>query len=338
MSSAPRIFISGAAGFLGSHLADRLLERGCHVMGCDNFSLGRRENIPKDVEFYEYDVLDLEENKKRTKGADAVFHAAAWPYDNFSLHAPFKAAEQNFSATASFLSAAIQNNVRRFVFCSSMARYGNSPSPFSEDMPPRPVTPYGVSKAAGESLVQSMAQAHGFEHVIAIPHNIFGPRQVYHDPFRNAVSIIINRMLRDKPPVIFGDGEQKRSFSPVQDAALLLEECLFSERAAGEVINIGPDHENLISLNELAAMLNQIMGKSLDPAHAPARCGEVRLASCSAEKSRRLFGRRPLKPLREALEELAAYIEAQGPKDFCYGRQPEIQSRIFPEVYKSQAL
>lgn len=337
MSSAPRIFISGAAGFLGSHLAERLLEKGCHVMGCDNFSLGRRENIPKDVEFFEYDVLDLEQNKKRTKGADAVFHAAAWPYDNFSLYAPFKAAEQNFSGAASLLSAAIENNVQRFVFCSSMARYGDSPPPFSEDMPPRPVTPYGVSKAAGESLAQSLAAAHGFEHVIAIPHNIFGPRQVYSDPCRNAVSIIINRMLRDKPPVIFGDGEQKRSFSPVQDVAHLLEELLFSEKAAGEVINIGPD-QNFISLNELAAILNQIMGKSLQPVYAPARRGEVKTAVCSAEKSRRLFGWQPKKPLKEALEELVSYIDARGPKDFRYERQPEIQSPLFPEVYKNREL
>ena len=320
---------------MGSHLAEWALRQNYHVIGCDDFSLGRRENVPKGVEFYEYDLLDLEKNKKRTKGADAIFHAAAWPYDNFSLYAPCKAAESSFSATASLLSAAAQNNVRRFVFCSSMARYGNSPSPFTEDMPPKPVTPYGIAKTAGESLTQSLAAVHGFEYVICVPHNIFGPRQIYDDPYRNAVSIIINRMLQGKPPLVYGDGEQKRSFSPVRDVILMFEALLFSEKAKGEIINIGPD-QDFISVNELIAMLNQIMGKNIRPVYVKARPYEIKDANCSAEKSRKLLNYRPITPLKEALEELVAYIDSQGPKDFSYKQAPEIQNSRFPEAYRKK--
>ena len=165
------------------------------------------------------------------------------PYDNLSLFSPYQITDHIYTITASLLSAAIDNQVKRFVFCSSMSRYGNAPVPFTEDLTPSPVTPYGLAKVAGENLIRSLSEIHKFEYVICVFHNIFGIRQIYNDPHRNAVSIIINQMLRDHPPLVYGDGEQTRCFSPVQDVTGLFDDLLFAEKTAGEIINIGPDGE-----------------------------------------------------------------------------------------------
>ena len=332
-----KIFISGCAGFLGSHLAEWALSKGHHVTGCDNLSSGRRENVPSGVKFYEYDLHDLEKNKLYTQNADVIFHAAALPYDNLSLFSPYEITDQVYTVTASLLSAGITNKVPRFVFCSSMARYGNSPTPFTEDLQPAPVTPYGVAKTAGEQLIQSLAKVHKFEYVICVFHNIFGVRQTFDDPHRNAVSIIINQMLRDRPPLVYGDGEQKRCWSPVDDVRALFHDILFSEKTAGEIINIGPDEEHL-TVNRLIEILNEIMGKSLKPVYVKARPGEVKEAVCSSEKARRLLNYRPKKLLIPALKEVIAYIREQGPKDFSYQREMEIKNERAPEVWLKRKL
>ena len=331
------IFISGIAGFLGSHLAQWALSKGHRVVGCDNLSAGRRENVPKGAEFHNYDLHDLEKNRRHTKNTDAVFHAAALPYDNLSLFSPYRITDNIYTITASLLSASVENGVRRFVFCSSMSRYGNAPSPFTEDMPPSPVTPYGLAKTAGENLIRSLSAVHKFEYVICVFHNIFGVRQIYNDPHRNAVSIIINRMLQGRAPLVYGDGRQVRGFSPVRDTVEVFEDLLFAKKTAGEVINIGPDKET-ITLNQLIDLLNEIMGKSLKPVYVPARPGEVRTAVCSADKARRLLNYRPRVSLRSALEEMVSWIETQGPKAFSYNQGIEINNQYTPEVWTRRSF
>jgi len=331
-----RIFITGVAGFLGSHLAEWALSQNHEVVGCDNLSLGSKRNIPKDVEFYEYDILDLEKNKKHMAGVDVVFHAAAYPYDNFSLFSPFKVVENTFAATASVLSASISNGATRFVYCSSMSRYGNNNSPFTEDMNPQPLTPYGIAKMAGENLVKSLAQVHNFEYVICIPHNIFGPRQVFNDPYRNAVSLIINQMLQNRSPGIYGDGEQKRGFSPIQDLVPLFQGLLFGEKAKNQTINIGPDEE-AVSLNELIEILNEVTGKQLTAHYRPFRPKEIKNALCSSEKARQLLNYKKVISLKEALKELVEWIKIKGPTKFSCNQTSEIDPPP-PAVWKAQRL
>ena len=331
-----RIFITGVAGFLGSHLAEWALSQNHEVVGCDNLSLGNKCNIPKGVEFYEYDILDLEKNKEHMTGANVVFHAAAYPYDNFSLFSPFKIVENTFSTTASVLSASIANNVTRFVYCSSMSRYGSNNCPFTEDMDPQPLTPYGIAKTAGENLVKSLAQVHNFEYVICIPHNIFGLRQVYNDPYRNAVSLIINQMLQNRSPVIYGDGEQKRGFSPIQDLIPLFQGLLFGKKTKNQIINIGPDEE-AVSLNELIEMLNEIMGKQLTAHYKPFRPKEIKNALCSSEKARQLLNYEKMISLKKALKELVKWIKMKGPTQFSYNQTSEIDPPP-PAIWKTQWL
>lgn len=324
----PHIFITGVAGFLGSHLAEWAISQHYEVSGCDDLSLGNRNNIPDGVKFYKCNILDLEKNTKYLVGVDVVFHAAAYPYDNFSLYSPFRIAQNVFSGTAAILSASIFNKVKRFVYCSSMSRYGDNSSPFVEEMKAQPLTPYGVAKASGENLVMRLSEVYDFEYVICIPHNIFGPRQVYNDPYRNAVSLIVNQMLQGLSPVIYGDGEQKRGFSPIQDIIPLFQKILFGKKAKNQLINIGPDEEPL-SLNELVETLNKIMGTKIKAIYKPFRPQEVKDALCSANKAREFLGYKKVISLSQALEKLIQWIEAQGPIPFSYHQKPEIS---FPFV------
>ncbi|MCI0552142.1 MAG: NAD-dependent epimerase/dehydratase family protein, partial [Anaerolineae bacterium] len=208
-----KIFVSGVAGFLGSHLAERLVSDGHDVIGVDNLSGGYRDNVPEGVVFHEADCRDVQAMTALMKGVDVVYHCAAAAYEGLSVFSPVYVNEQTYMTTVALLSAAAQNKVKRFVYLSSMARYGHQQTPFTEDMTPKPQDPYGIAKVAAELQVRELCETHGLEWVIAVPHNIIGPRQKYDDPYRNVASIMANRMLRGKAPIIYGDGKQMRCFS-----------------------------------------------------------------------------------------------------------------------------
>jgi UDP-glucose 4-epimerase len=331
-----RIFISGIAGFLGSHLADLLISEGHHVLGADDLSGGDIANVPREADFYEYDLHDLEKNRKLTREVDVVFHAAASAYEGLSHFSPYYITHSVYSMTCSLLSAAVDNSVRRFVFCSSMSRYGEqSALPFHEDMAPLPVSPYGIAKVAAEMSLRNLARTHGMEWTVCVPHNIIGPRQRYDDPYRNVAAIMTNRMLQGKAPIVFGDGSQMRCFSPVQDTLQVFEKLALDPVAAGEVFNVGPD-ENLIEIKELALILAELTGCDLPPIYYDDRPGEVKIASCSSDKARRLLGYRSRTPLRESLRELVGWIRQKGPKDFDYHLDLEIKSPSTPAPWRER--
>lgn len=242
--------------------------------------------------------------------------------------------QNTYQITSTLLSAAVQNKVRRFVHCSSMARYGEQEVvPFVEDMECKPQDPYGISKYAAELLVRNLCEVHGMEYVIAVPHNIIGPRQKYDDPFRNVAAIMINLMLQGRQPIIYGDGTQKRCFSFIDDDIFCLEQLGLSEKVAGEVINIGPDEE-FVSINELAETIADILNFKLDPVYyRPGRPKEVYLATCSADKARRLFGYETKTSLRAGLTDMASYIEKRGTKKFRYHLPVEIINHMTPRTW-----
>jgi UDP-glucose 4-epimerase len=332
-----QVFITGVAGFLGSHLADEFLERGYAVAGNDSFVGGYESNIPRDVEFHEVDCTDVEDMKGAMQGADIVYHTAALAYEGLSVFAPARVNSSIFDATNATLAAAADTGVDRFVYCSSMSRYGENETPFTEDMDPRPQDPYAVAKVASEDMVELMADIHGFEYTIAVPHNIIGPRQKYDDPFRNVAAIFINRMLRGKQPIIYGDGEQMRCFTFIQDDIRPLRKMATSEAAVGEVINIGPDDE-FITINTLAETIADIIDFDLDPIYKPDRPQEVKLANCSADKARRLLNYEPEYTLRDGLEEMIEWVEAQGAKEFEYHLDLEIVTEDTPNTWADQLL
>ena len=177
MASKQRIFISGVAGFLGSHLADAFLADGHAVVGIDNMIGGYLDNVPTGCEFYQLDCNDSSRVREHMKGVDIVYHCAATAYEGLSVFSPHMVTQNIVTASTGMISAAVANRVRRFVMCSSMARYGTNDVPFTEEMTPKPQDPYGIGKYAAELMLQSLAETHGMEWVIAVPHNIVGPRQ-----------------------------------------------------------------------------------------------------------------------------------------------------------------
>ena len=332
-----KVFVSGAAGFLGSHLAEAFVHQGAHVVGCDNLIGGELSNLPEGIQFEQADCCDVDAMKRLTKGVDLVYHCAAIATEGLSVFSPSLIAQHVYQNTAALLAGAASNKVGRFVNCSSMARYGAAPAPFTEDLTPQPVDPYGIAKYAAELLVRNVAETHGFEYAIAVPHNIIGPKQKYDDPYRNVASIMINRMLQGKQPIIYGDGGQKRTFSFVQDCVDPLLKMGSIEGVSGEVINIGPDEE-YTSILELAQTIAELLDFPLDPIFVPERPREVRYATCSADKARRLLGYETKVTLREGLTSIIEWIRANGTKPFEYHLPIEIDSPLIPKTWQQRMM
>ena len=331
------VFITGVAGFLGSHLADAFLAEGYAVKGCDSLLGGYRDNVPEGVEFFEMDLNDFEKTREITTGSDIVYHCAATAYEGLSVFSPHLISKHIIGASMSVMTAAIANDVKRLVLCSSMARYGTQERlPFTEDMTPRPQDPYGIGKVTTELMLKNLAGVHGMEYVIAVPHNIIGPRQKYDDPYRNVASIMINRMLQGSQPIIYGDGEQRRCFSFVQDDVGVLFKLAEAD-VNGETINIGPDEE-FVSINELARTLARLLDFKLDPIYVTGRPQEVRLANCSADKARRLLGYKTTYTLEQGLVEAIDYIRKRGPKPFTYHLDLEIVNKLTPKTWKDKLI
>jgi UDP-glucose 4-epimerase len=332
-----KVFVSGVAGFLGSHLADAFTHRGDDVVGCDNMIGGDLQNLPEGIRFEQADCGDIDDMKRLLTGVDLVYHCAAIATEGLSVFSPAIIAKHVYENTAGLLAAAASKRVKRFVYCSSMARYGHGKPPFREDQPADPVDPYGIAKYAGELLVRNVAQTHGFEHVIAVPHNIIGPKQKYDDPYRNVASIMINRMLQGKQPIIYGDGEQSRSFSFVQDCVDPLLAMATKPGLSGEVINIGPDEE-VTTINELARTIADILKFKLQPIYVADRPQEVRSATCSADKARKLLGYRTKVSLAEGLQSMVQWIRAHGPRPFEYHLPIEIDSPLVPVTWRDRLI
>lgn len=332
-----KVFITGIAGFLGSHLADALILRGYRVVGVDNLLGGYEDNVPSGAEFHQVDARNFEKLRSLIKGAEVVYHCAAAPHEGLSVFSPNLVTEHTYNTTVATISAAVSEGVKRVVLCSSMARYGEQERvPFTEDMQPAPNDPYGVAKYASELVTKILCESHGMEYVHAVPHNIIGPRQKYDDPYRNVASIMANLMLQGRQPIIYGDGEQRRAFSFVADVVDPMVKMGFEPQVAGEVINVGPDEE-FITVNDLAKRIAAIIGfKNLQPVYFPDRPREVKHASCSADKARKLLGYKTTYNLDQGLAELVSWIQKRGPKPFLYHLPLEIVSAKTPQTWKDK--
>ncbi|MBI3571977.1 NAD-dependent epimerase/dehydratase family protein [Candidatus Kaiserbacteria bacterium] len=331
-----KVLITGAAGFLGSHLADWFVKNGDTVVGIDNLIGGYRDNVNQKVDFHELNLIEYEKILLLFEGVDLVYHCAATAYEGLSVFSPRLVTQNIVDASIATITASIAQKVVRFVFCSSMARYGAQRVPFTEEMVPLPQDPYGIGKVAAENLLVNLARVHGMEYVIAVPHNIIGPRQKYDDPYRNVAAIMINRMLQGEQPIIYGDGTQKRCFSFVQDDLHPLVKLAIAP-VVGEVINIGPDEE-FVSINELAEVIGRILDFKVKPIYVKDRPQEVKLANCSADKARRLLGYQTTYTLEQGLREMAAYVKKRGPKPFDYHLPLEIVNEKTPDTWKDRLI
>jgi len=328
-----QVTITGVAGFLGSHLADRFLAEGWQVKGVDSLIGGYASNVPKGVEFYGYDLAsDVETIEDAFDGSELVIHAACTAYEGLSVFSPSLVVKNTVQASINALTASQRQGVKKFIYLSSMARYGSIPTPYNEDQEPCPQDPYGIAKLASEKLVRNLCNTHGMDWVILVPHNIIGPRQKYDDPFRNVASIMTNRLLQGKPPIIYGDGEQMRCFSFIQDVVEPLWTACHSPIALSQVINIGPDEE-AVTINQLAQKLQKIIGTDLEPIYIGGRPQEVKIALCSSRKARELLNYRTSTTLDEGLTDLVNWIRDRGTKEFEYHLPIEIHTEALPETW-----
>jgi UDP-glucose 4-epimerase len=329
----PRAAITGIAGFLGSHIAEALLPE-YEVIGYDNLSGGDKENVPDGAITYFEDCQDIRGDD--FAGVDVVFHCAALAHEGLSVFSPRTITESIFGASVAVFSAAIAAGVRRIVYCSSMARYGNGYPPFVETDTPQPQDPYGIAKVAAEDVLRLLADVHGIEYIIAVPHNIIGPRQKYDDPFRNVASIMANRMLRGQQPIVYGDGEQTRCFSDIRDIIPLFMKMI--EGDSGFVVNIGPDEEE-VTINELVWRLQTIIPEApngiINYADRPQ---EVKHAVCSSDRARRIYGYRTNYLLDETLESLVLHIRERGTKPFRYHLPVEISTERTPVTWREELI
>ena len=326
------IFITGIAGFLGANLADFYVKKGFNVSGCDNLVGGDLENVSKQVTFYKADCENLKKMREFTKNIDVVIHAAAYAHEGLSNVSPNLICTNIVTGSTSVFSAAISNKVKRIVFCSSMARYGNIKQPFYESDTPKPVDPYGISKLAAEEILINLCETYNVEYNIAVPHNIIGIKQKYDDPFRNVASIMINLMLQNRQPIIYGDGEQKRSFSDIEDCIYSIDKLATDPNIKSQIVNIGPD-DNFISVNELFEKLSNQLKFNQKPINYKDRINEVKHANCSADKAKKILNYKKTISLDDSLRKMIDYIKKNGTKKFEYNYELEIVNEKTPKTW-----
>jgi UDP-glucose 4-epimerase len=297
-----RVLVTGGGGFIGSHLAERLLERGDEVRVLDSFATGRRENLAHlpGVDLVEGDVQSFERAHHAVKGCDAVLHQAALPSVPRSIQDPLTSNAVNVTGTLNVLLAARDAGVRRVVYASSSSVYGsNDELPKREDQTVAPISPYAVSKLAGEGFCRSFTTIYGLECVSLRYFNVFGPRQ---DPMSQYAAVIpkfIAAALDGRRPIVFGDGEQSRDFTYIDNVVEANLLALESDAGAGEVFNAACGEQ--VSLNTVLTMVSELTGTELEPDYQPGRRGEVRHSLADVSKAGEVFGYKASVPFSEGL-------------------------------------
>lgn len=277
MADAP-ILVTGGAGFIGSNLVDALLARGYAVRVLDNLSTGKRENLPQDtrVELIVGDVADADSVRRAVQGCRAVVHLAAVASVQASVDDPFGTHQSNLIGTLNLCEAMRESGVKRVLFASSAAVYGNNGEghAIDEDTPKAPLTPYAADKLASEHYLDFYRRQHGLDPVVFRFFNIFGPRQDPSSPYSGVISIFTVRAQKGLPIAVFGDGEQTRDFLYVADLVEVLVQALESPEAVEGAVNVGLNQAT--SLNQLLAAIGDVLGGLPEVSYQAARPGDIR--------------------------------------------------------------
>ena len=316
--------VTGAAGFIGSHIVEQLLSDGHSVIGVDDLSGGFMENVNPFVrqyhntyQFYPYDVGNAKAMREifLAQRPTVVVHCAANAREGASGFCPQHITYANTMISATLLELAIQHGMQRFIYFSSMSVYGmgNNKPPFDEKFPRKPVDPYGVMKAATETMIELLADLHKFSYVILRPHNVFGERQSMQDPYRNAVAIFANRILRGEPIYIYGKGH-KRAFSYIGDSLPCFMRAIYGS-LSGEIINVGGREE--VTIDEMAqVVIAEFPDKKVEIIHTDPRHAEVPYAYSTYEKSEKLLGYTENIGWLDGIKLMMGWCKEQGPKEW----------------------
>jgi len=294
--------ITGGAGFIGSHLTEELARRGHRVRVADSLITGRRRNLEHipGVEFLEGDLADLSFATQAVQGMDYVLHQAAIPSVPRSVSDPVTSNRANIDASLNVLVAARDAGVTRVVYAGSSSAYGNTATlPKREDMPAQPLSPYALQKHVAEQYCQMFTRLYGLETVTIRYFNVFGPRQDPGSPYSGVISLFSTALLEGRRPTIYGDGEQTRDFTYVTNVVDGVLRACEAKGAAGEVINVATGGR--ISLNQLAGVMNTIVGTNLQPLYKDARTGDVMHSQADISKAERLLGYSPTVTFEQGL-------------------------------------
>ena len=295
--------ITGIGGFIGSSLARALLSRGEQVRGVDNFSTGKHENLAdilSRIDFRESDILDLEAMHQACSGVDFVLHQAAIPSVPKSVLDPLASNRANIDGTVNVLVAARDAKVKRVMFAASSSAYGETATlPKVETMQPEPISPYGVTKFVGELYLQTFGRCYGLENVALRYFNIFGPRQDPSSPYSGVLAKFCTSFLEETQPVVFGDGEQTRDFTYVDNAVQANILACEAPNVSGKVFNIGTGGR--ISLNQVLKTLAEISGNRLEAKYDPPRDGDIRDSQADISQAREYLDYDPQVMFEEGL-------------------------------------
>jgi nucleoside-diphosphate-sugar epimerase len=304
-----RWLVTGGAGFIGSHLAHALLERGEWVRVADDLSTGKPANLAVldgRAEVLTGDLADSAVAREAVADIDIVLHQAAIPSVPRSVADPLTTHRANVDATVSVLVAAKDAGVRRVVYAASSSAYGDTPAlPKREDMPPNPLSPYALQKLVGEQYLQMFTRLYGLDTVSIRYFNVFGPRQDPSSPYSGVIALFVTRLLAGQPPVITGDGEQTRDFTYVDNIVDGVLRAAIAPDVSGRVINVATGRQ--ISINQLAQALQRLLGSDFIPVHTEARTGDVRDSLADITLARQLLGYEPQVSFEEGLRRTVAW-------------------------------
>ena len=307
-----RYLVTGGAGFIGSNTVDELVRRGHGVVVLDDLSSGKEDNLAEvrsKITFMKGSITDIEVVQKAMLQADYVIHLAARTSVPRSVKDPVDTNRINVDGTLNVLVAARDNKVKRVVFAASSSAYGDTPTlPKSEDMQPVPISPYGVSKYVGELYAQTFGRCYGLENVCLRYFNIFGPRQDPDSPYSGVLSRFSTAFLDSTPPVVFGDGEQTRDFTYVENAVQANILACEAPSASGRTFNVGTGQA--VSLNQVLQMLQRIAGKKLETKYEPAREGDIRDSLADIRLAKQFLSYEPTVLFEEGLERTFTWYQA----------------------------
>jgi UDP-glucose 4-epimerase len=323
----PTSLVTGGAGFIGSHVADELLRSGHKVIVLDDLSGGFQDNVPREAAFVNGSILDADliDRLFDRHQFSYVYHLAAYAAEGLSHFIKRFNYQNNLIGSVNLINASVNNNVKCFVFTSSIAVYGAGQSPMTEDMIPLPEDSYGIAKLAVERELKVSHEMFGLDYVVFRPHNVYGERQNIGDRYRNVVGIFMNQLMKNEPMTVFGDGEQQRAFTHISDVAPFIASSVEIPSARNQLFNIGADVP--YTVNHLAQVVADAMGQPCNIARLDPR-NEVKIAFSDHSRAESVFGCRQKVSLEAGIQSMTEWVRQHGSRESSVFEEIEIPKNL----------